>query len=117
MGVAWQFATGLGPLQNNFLYGETRRKNALPFTVSMGMEIWFVASEPETVTQFVPSPSSIELVCICNHQPVWSAGQPKTIWPPLFPKVIWGEAVDTGRALTWAELVLSPNEFAAETTK
>ena len=61
---------------DNFLYGETRRKNALPFRVLMGMETWFVASEPETFTQFVPSPSSSELVCICNHQPVWSAGQP-----------------------------------------
>ena len=90
---------------------------AWPLLALMGTKIWFVADEPETVAQSAPSAEPIELVCICNRQPVWSVGQLKLIWPPLVPRVSSGAVVATGRALTAAELTLSPKAFVAETTK
>jgi len=35
------------------------------------------------LTQLVPIPELRELVCACNHQPVWSAGQDKVSVLPL----------------------------------
>ncbi len=83
----------------------------------MGTKIRFVAAEPETVAQSVSGAEPIELVCSCSRQPVWSVGQLKLIWPPLVPRVSCGAVAATGRALTGAELTLSPKAFVAETTK
>lgn len=36
----------------------------------IGIQIWFVAVEPDTVVQLVPKLVLSEFVCICNRQPV-----------------------------------------------
>jgi hypothetical protein len=54
---ALQFRARAAAFTNKPLYGEIRRKNAVPFAGLMRREIWFVAVEPETFTQFVPSPA------------------------------------------------------------
>ncbi len=48
-----------------------------------GTETALVAVEPGTSTQFVPSPTSRELVWTCKVQPVWSCGQESVNVPPL----------------------------------
>lgn len=41
----------------------------------MENDIWFVASDPVTFTQFVVNPTASELVCACSVQPVFGLGQ------------------------------------------
>jgi hypothetical protein len=56
-----------------FDHGCANRKKTLS-SIPMGIDIRLVAPEPGIVTQFVPSPTSIMLVCTCNSQPMFSAG-------------------------------------------
>src|ERR1700743_3542734 len=49
----------------------------------MGRMIWLVVVAFWTSTQLVPRPTLSALVCACNLQPVWSAGQDNVRLPPL----------------------------------
>ena len=82
----------------------------------IGMVNWFTFVESATVAQFVPRPAAMEFVCDCKRQPVWSDGQLNCNWPPLITTAHCGGVVDTSRADTGSEFVLSPAAFTAETT-
>src|SRR5512140_1044786 len=98
-------------------YGRTNRQNTEPFARSIGTTSRFVWSEPGTLTQFVPRPTARPFVCACSCQPVWSAGQENRSCPGVLVALMATGADDVGRALTCAELVLSPPAFTALTTK
>src|ERR1035441_5967536 len=70
------------------------------FVGSIGNVIWLVVVEPGTVTQLVLMPTVRGLVCSCNVQPVWPAGQVRVRLPPLITGVIIGATGATVATLT-----------------
>ena len=71
------------------------RKNTEPFAGSIGRLMLLTVVEPGTVAQLVPKPAEWLLVCACNRQPVWSAGQERFRFPPLTNTVRFVGAVLT----------------------
>jgi hypothetical protein len=80
------------------------------------MNAWFVDMELGIGIHAVASPRLF--VFIINRQPVWSAGQLKSIPKPsaLMLKFKGTTTIDTGQVVTSEEFVPSPPLFTAETT-
>ena len=64
-------------------HGYFSRQNTLPLLGLIGATIRFAVSESVSETQLVPSPTVRGLVCACNVQPRWSAGQDTSRLPLL----------------------------------